>query len=56
MLPVFVDCPFLIVLSIFFTVYFLLTEQSSKGKGKNHKSTNRTNHLTIGKQGRPQWP
>jgi hypothetical protein len=32
------------------------TEQSSKGKGKTHKSTNRQNHSTTGKLGKPQWP
>ena len=32
------------------------TEQSSKGKGKTHKSTNRQNQSTTGKQGKPQWP
>ena len=31
-------------------------EQSSKGKGKTHKSTNRQNQLTTGKLGKPQWP
>ena len=30
------------------------TEQSSKGKGKTHKSTNRQNQSTTGKQGKPQ--
>jgi hypothetical protein len=32
------------------------TEQSSKGKGKTHKSTNRQNQSTTGKLGNPQWP
>ena len=32
------------------------TEQSSKGKGKTHKSINRHNQSTIGKRGKPQWP
>ena len=32
------------------------TEQSSKGKGKTHKSTNRQNQSTTGKLGKPQWP
>jgi hypothetical protein len=32
------------------------TEQSSKGKGKTHKSTNRNNHLTIGKLGKRNGP
>ena len=32
------------------------TEQSSKGKGKTHKSTNRLNQSTTGKLGKPQWP
>jgi len=32
------------------------TEQSSKGKGKTHKSTNRQNPSTTGKLGKPQWP
>jgi hypothetical protein len=31
------------------------TEQSSKGKGKTHKSTNRQNQSTTGKLGKPQW-
>jgi hypothetical protein len=31
-------------------------EQSSKGKGKTHKSTNRQNQSTTGKLGKPQWP
>ena len=30
------------------------TEQSSKGKGKTHKSTNRQNQPTTGKLGKPQ--
>ena len=30
------------------------TEQSSKGKGKTHKSTNRQNQSTTGKLGKPQ--
>jgi hypothetical protein len=33
-----------------------ITEQSSKGKGKTHKSTNRQNQSTTGKLGKPQWP
>jgi hypothetical protein len=33
----------------------LNTEQSSKGKGKTHKSTNRQNQSTTGKLGKPQW-
>jgi hypothetical protein len=32
------------------------TEQSSKGKGKTHKSTNRQNQSTTGQLGKPQWP
>jgi len=32
------------------------TEQSSKGKGKTHKSTNRQDQSTTGKLGKPQWP
>ena len=32
------------------------TEQSYKGKGKTHKSTNRQNQSTTGKLGKPQWP
>ena len=32
------------------------TKQSSKGKGKTHKSTNRQNQSTSGKLGKPQWP
>jgi len=32
------------------------TEQSSKGKGKTRKSTNRQNQSTTGKLGKPQWP
>jgi hypothetical protein len=32
------------------------TEQSFKGKGKTHKSTNRQNQSTTGKLGKPQWP
>jgi hypothetical protein len=32
------------------------TEQSSKGKGKTHKSINRYNQSTTGKLGKPQWP
>jgi hypothetical protein len=32
------------------------TEQSSKGKVKTHKSTNRQNQSTTGKLGKPQWP
>jgi hypothetical protein len=32
------------------------TEQSSKGKGKTHKSTNRQNQSTTGKLGKLQWP
>ena len=32
------------------------TEQSSKGKSKTHKSTNRQNQSTNGKLGKPQWP
>jgi hypothetical protein len=32
------------------------TEQSSKGKGKAHKSTKRQNQSTTGKLGTPQWP
>ena len=32
------------------------TVQSSKGKGKTHKSTNRQNQSTTGKLGKPQWP
>ena len=32
------------------------TEQSSKAKGKTHKSTNRQNQSTTGKLGKPQWP
>ena len=32
------------------------TEQSSKGKDKTHKSTNRQNQSTTGKLGKPQWP
>jgi hypothetical protein len=31
------------------------TEQSSKGKGKTHKSTNRQNQSTTGKLGKLQW-
>ena len=31
------------------------TEQSSKGKGKTHKSINRQNQSTTGKLGKPQW-
>jgi hypothetical protein len=34
----------------------LNTEQSSKGKGKTHKSINRQNHSTTVKLGKPQWP
>jgi hypothetical protein len=33
-----------------------ITEQSSKGKGKTHKSTNRQNQSTTGKLGKLQWP
>jgi hypothetical protein len=32
------------------------TEQSSKGKDKTHKWTNRQNQSTTGKLGKPQWP
>ena len=32
------------------------TNQSSKGKGKTHKSTNRQNQSTTGKLEKPQWP
>jgi len=32
------------------------TDQSSKGKGKSHKSTNRQNQSTTEKLGKPQWP
>jgi len=32
------------------------TEQSSKGKGKAHRSTNRQNQSTTRKLGKPQWP
>jgi hypothetical protein len=32
------------------------TEQSSKGKGKTHKHTNRQNQSTTGRLGKPQWP
>ena len=32
------------------------TEQSSKGKGKTHNSTNKQNQSTTGKLGNPQWP
>ena len=32
------------------------TEQSSKGKGKTHKSTNRQNQSTTEKLGKLQWP
>ena len=32
------------------------TEQSSKGKDKTHKSTNRQNQSTTGKLEKPQWP
>ena len=32
------------------------TEQSSKGKGKTHQSTNRQNPSTTGKLGKLQWP
>jgi hypothetical protein len=32
------------------------TEQSSKEKGKTHKSTNRQNQSTTGKLGQMQWP
>jgi len=32
------------------------TEQSSKGKGKTHKSTNRQNQSTTGKLRKLQWP
>jgi hypothetical protein len=32
------------------------TEQSSKGKGKTHKSINRYNQSTTGKLGKPEWP
>jgi len=31
------------------------TEQSSKGKGKTHKSTNRQNQSTTGKLGKPLY-
>ena len=31
-------------------------EQSSKGKGKTHKSINRQNQSTTGKLGKPYWP
>jgi len=31
------------------------TEQSSKGKGKTHKSTNRKKQSTTGKLGKSQW-
>jgi hypothetical protein len=31
-------------------------EQSSKGKGKTHKSTNRQNQSITGKLGKAQWP
>ena len=34
----------------------LNTEQSSKGKGKTHKSINRQNQSTTEKLGKPQWP
>jgi hypothetical protein len=33
-----------------------ITEQSSKGKGKTHKSTNRQSQSTTQKLGKPQWP
>jgi hypothetical protein len=33
-----------------------IIEQSSKGKGKTHKSTNRQNQSITGKLGKPQWP
>jgi hypothetical protein len=33
-----------------------ITEQSSKGKGKTHKSTNRQNQSITGKLGKQQWP
>jgi len=32
------------------------TEQSSKGKRKTYKPTNRQNHSTTGKLEKPQWP
>ena len=32
------------------------TEQSSKVKGKTHKSKNRQKQLKTGKLGKPQWP
>ena len=32
------------------------TEQSSKGKGKTHKSINRQNQSTTVKLGKLQWP
>jgi hypothetical protein len=31
------------------------TEQSSKGKGKTHKTTNRQNQSTTEKLEKPQW-
>jgi hypothetical protein len=33
-----------------------ITEQSSKGKGKTHMSTNRQNQSTTEKLGKLQWP
>ena len=33
-----------------------ITEQSSKGKGKTHKSTNRQNQSITGKLAKQQWP
>jgi hypothetical protein len=33
-----------------------ITEQSSKGKDKTYKSTNRQNQSITGKLGKPQWP
>ena len=45
---------------IFFTIRVITklpnTEQSSKGKGKTHMSTNRQNQSATGKLGKPQWP
>jgi hypothetical protein len=36
--------------------YNISSEQSSKGKGRAHKSTNRKNQSKTGKLGKLQWP
>ena len=46
---------YIICLSIRVITKLPNTEQSSKGKGKTHKSINRQNQSTTGKLGKPQW-